>query len=156
MNPGGEVTIAANLVRYQRKGVKRELAAVVEILGVQYGTNLDLNSYYRALSRFDIARDLLDAVGVLDEAATQGDITLDLGRWSRLILKTLESEYIAELTRLQDAEAEGFELPLRDLPDLGDLVAGVRRKVGGRPKDAEPRLSRETATKRTRGHGCRE
>lgn len=135
MNPSGEVTIAANLVRYQRKGVKRELTAVVEILA---------------------ARELLDAVGVLDESATQVDLTLDLGRWPHLILKTLESEYVAELTRLQDAEAEGVEPPLRDLPDLAGLVADIRRKMGGPPRDPEHRLRRQPATKRSRGHGCHE
>lgn len=106
------------------------------------GTNLDLDCYDRALSCFDAARELLDAVGVLDEPATQQDITLVLGRWPRLILKTLESEYLAELTRLQDAAAEGFELPLRDLPDLGALVAEIRRKVGGPPRNAGNRRTR--------------
>ena len=38
--------------------------------------------------------------------------------------------------------AEGFELPSREIPALGALVAEVRKKVGAAP---EPVTSRSTA-----------
>jgi hypothetical protein len=132
VNPGN-VTITANLVPYLRRGVKRELSATLAILATQVDIALDRTTYYNALARFDDARALFDAVGVTDEPE-QVDLELDLSRWPRLLLRALESEYDLEVMRLQDRAAEGFDLSLRELPALGNLVADIRKKVGAAPR----------------------
>ena len=87
MNPSerGEITIAGKLVRFLRSGVKREFAASLEVLAFEVDKNIDRETYYGALARFDAARTLLDAIGVSDEPE-QPDVELDLGRWPRLVL----------------------------------------------------------------------
>jgi hypothetical protein len=150
----GNLTIAAKLVPYLRKGVKRELSATLAILAFQVDTALDPTSYYDALARFDDARALLEAVGVSD-SAQQRELELDLYRWPRLVLEALESEYNVELMRLQDRAAEGFELPSREIPALGALVAEVRKKVGAAPRDSSKESIRQLArrVRRSRDHG---
>jgi hypothetical protein len=130
-NPGN-VTIAAGLVRYLRKGVKRELGEALESLAIQLDTHLhtelDPDRYYKALARFQAAQELLDAVGVT-AAPNPTDLVLDLGRWPRLVLKALELEYDANLVGLESVAADGIELPTRDLPVLADLVTSIRETV---------------------------
>jgi hypothetical protein len=57
--------------------------------------------------------------------------------------------------RLQDRAAEGFELPSREIPALGALVAEVRKKVGAAPRDSSKESIRQLArrVRRSRGHG---
>jgi hypothetical protein len=132
MNPGvnsGQVTVPGDLVRYLRKGVKREFGASLVILGIEVETTVDPTTYHDALARFDAARTLLETIGLADDPR-QPALELDLGHWGRLILKSLESVHAAELVRLQDAAADGFEVPLRDVPALGSLVADIRSKTG--------------------------
>lgn len=152
MNPSatGDVTIAGKLVRFLRSGVKRELAASVAILAIEVDTNIDPETYYGALARFDAARTLLDAIGVSDESEPE-DVELNLGRWPRLVLKALESEHDAELIRLGDADARGYDLPTRDVPALGCLVASIRKKIGAPPRRAQQScLERQIARRRSR------
>ncbi len=66
MNPG-KVTLAANLVKYLRRGVKRELAGMFLILAVHVNTVLDPETYYKALSDLYDAHALLEAVGLTDD-----------------------------------------------------------------------------------------
>jgi len=145
------VTITGKLVRFLRSGVKRELGASVAVLQIELDTNIDRETYYGALARFDAARTLLDAIGVSDKPEPQ-DVELDLGRWPRLVLKALESQYDAELVRLEDAHAGGFDLPTRDVPALGCLVADIREKVGAPPRRERQQsfLERQLARRRTR------
>lgn len=159
MNPSvmGNVTIAGKLVRFLRSGVKREFSASVAILQIQLDTNIDPETYCDALALFDAARTLLDAIGVSDEPEPQ-DVELDLGRWPQLVLKALESQHEAELTRLEDARASGVDLPTRDVPALGCLVADVRKRVGAPPRRGRPQsfLEKQLARRRprrTRGGG---
>lgn len=124
----GNVTIAGKLVPLLRGGVKRELAANLELLAIQLDTTIDPAPYYAALARFDAARTLLDAIGVSDDPA-QLDVELDLGRWPQLVLTALESQHQAELIRLEQAHADECDLPTRDVPALGRLVEEVRKQV---------------------------
>jgi len=127
------ITVAAPLVPYLRRGVKRELSATLALLAFQVDTVLDHQTYYDAFARLDQARALFDTVGVLDDPA-QGDLDVDLDRWPRLVLRALESEYDAEVRRLQDYAAEGvaqgLAISLDELPALGRLVADIRERVG--------------------------
>ncbi len=83
MANAGNVTIAASLVRYLRKGVERELGEALESLAIQLDTHLhtelDPDRYYNALARFRAAQELLDAVGVTAEPHPT-DLVLDLAR----------------------------------------------------------------------------
>jgi hypothetical protein len=123
------VIVAGHLVRYLRREVKQEQAAVVTILQVEFDTVLDSETYRSALDRFDEGRSLFDAIGLTDEDEP-ADLELDLARWPRLVLKTVESAYYAEVRRLQDASAEDRDLPMGDVPALGNLLAEVREKSG--------------------------
>jgi hypothetical protein len=138
MNPD-QASIPGNLVRYLRKGVKREYGASLVILGIEVETTTDLTTYYSARDRFDAARALLETIGLADDAQ-QPAVELDLGRWGRLILKSLESVHAAELVRLQDAAADGFDVPPCDIPALGSLVADIRNKMGIPPRGRRRRL----------------
>jgi hypothetical protein len=138
VNPG-EATIPGNLVRYLRKGVKREFGASLVILGIEVETTVDPKTYRDALACFDAARALLETIGLADDPR-QPALQLDLGRWGRLILKSLESVHAAELMRLQDAAADGFDVPPRDIPALGSLVADIRNKVGTPQRGSHRRL----------------
>jgi len=159
VNPSGRgnVTIAGKLVRFLRNGVKQELSASVAILQVELDTDIDPEIYCDALARFDAARTLLDVIGVSDEPEPQ-DVELDLGRWPQLVLEALRSQLEAELTRLEDARASGVDLPTRDVPALGCLVADLRKRVGAPPRHGREQsfLERQLARRRprrTRGGG---
>jgi hypothetical protein len=127
------VTVTGPLVRYLRRAVKEELAAIVTVLQIELDNDLDPETYRGALAGFAEASSLLDAIGLTDEGKL-ADIELDLARWPRVLLKTLQSVYDAEVQRLQDSAAEGRELPLRDVPALGGLLAEVRKKSGLGPR----------------------
>jgi hypothetical protein len=151
------VTVSGPLLRYLRRGVKQELAAIVTVLQIELDSVLDPETYCSALARFEEGSSLFDAIGLTDEAEPK-DLELDLARWPRLVLKTLESEYDAELMRLQDSAAEGRDLPLRDVPALGSLLAEVREKCGlpPRPRRKQTRLGEATepdGCRRSGGHG---
>jgi hypothetical protein len=156
MNPSenGDITIAGKLVRFLRSGVKRELAASLEMLAFEVDKNVDPETYYGALARFDAARTLLDAIGVSDEPGQQ-DVELDLGRWPRLVLKALESQHDAELIRLEEVPAGELDLSTRDIPALGCLVESVRKKVGTPPRTRPSLPARHLPrrSRRTRGNG---
>jgi hypothetical protein len=123
------VRIAGSLVRYLRNGVKRELSTTLEILTIQLDTTLDPGTYNNALARLYDAQALFEAVGMTEDSEL-ADLVLDLGRWARLALRLLELEYDVELTRLQNATADGVEPPLRDVPALRRLVADIRETLG--------------------------
>lgn len=148
------MTIAGKLVRFLRSGVQRELGASIAILQIELDTTIDPETYYGALARFDAARTLLDAIGVSDEPEPQ-DVELDLGHWPQLVLKALESQLDAELVRLEDARAGGYDLPTRDVPALECLVADVRKKVDAPPRRGhqQPVLERQLARRRARSRG---
>jgi hypothetical protein len=151
----GSVTVAGPLVRYLHRGVQKEMAAIVTVLQVEFDNVLDPETYRSALARFLEGSSLFDAIGLTDEAEP-ADIELDLARWPRLVLKTLQSEYDAEVMRLQDSAAEGRDLPLGDVPALGSLLAEVREKSGlpPRPRRKQTRSGQPTEPcGRTRGEG---
>jgi len=148
------VTIPGNLVSFLRSGVKRELAANVELLAIELDATIDPAPYYVALARFDAARTLFDAIGVSDDPA-QPDVALDLGRWPQLVLAALESQHQAELIRLEQAHAGEFDVPTRDVPALGRLVAEIRKQVAAPPERATSFLGEDLARRirRPRGDG---
>jgi hypothetical protein len=142
-------------VRYLRRRVKQELAAIVTILQIELDTVLDPETYCSALARFEEGRTLFDAIGLTDEPEPAA-LQLDLACWPRLVLKTLQSEYDAEVMRLQDSAAEGRELPLGDVPALGSLLAEVREKSGLPPRPRRKQIRPGQSTEpcgRTRGEG---
>lgn len=141
----GSVIVAGPLVHYLRRAVKQELAAVVTVLQVELDTVLDPETYRGALDRFDEARSLLDMTGLTDEDE-QADLELDLARWPRLVLKTVESVYDAEIRRLQDSAAEDRDLPMGDVPALGNLLAEAREKSGLRARRGRKQTRSAEAT----------
>jgi hypothetical protein len=145
-----DVTIAGSLVRYLRAGVKLQLSAATEILRVELETTApDLSTYGAALARFDEGRALLDLIGFTDQDAP-ADIEVDLYRWPQLVLRSLETEYEGEVTRLQDAVAHGIELPARDMPALESLLAEIRKKTGGAVRGQQLPLERQPESRRRR------
>jgi hypothetical protein len=129
MTDPGTVTIDGALVRYLREGVKRELDGNICDLQAQLETTIDPPTFRSVLACFDESRSLFEFVGFVEES-DQASITVDLSRWPRLVLRALESQHDAEVRRLQDAAAENFMLPLRDVPALGALVSAIREKTG--------------------------
>jgi len=123
------ITIPASLVPYLRRGVQSQLSARVDVLGVLLQDRVDESTYREALIAFDVARALLDAIGVRDDDA-QGDVELDLGASGEFVLKALEAQHRCEVARLEDAHAHGTPIPSREVPELGNLVTEVRRRVG--------------------------
>jgi hypothetical protein len=91
------------------------------------------------VAQFTDACALFDFIGLIDDPE-QADVALDLGRWPLLVLRSFECERDREVRRLQDAVYEGFELPLRDIPALGTLVADIRAKVGAPPRHKRHQL----------------
>jgi hypothetical protein len=126
---GETITVPARLVPYLRRGVQNQLSARVDVLGVALEGRLDERRYREALSAFDAARALLDAIGVREDDA-QDDVELELGASGELVLKALEAQHRCEVARLQDAEAHGMPIPAREVPELGELVTLVRRTAG--------------------------
>jgi hypothetical protein len=153
MEPG-DVTVDGKLQRFLRRGVRRELGAILDILELQVDVGLDPETWPDALARFDDARALLDLIGIVDEP-DQPDLVIDLGRWPRLVLRALETEHDAEVRRLQDAAADGYSLPSRDIPALGILVEDIRQKVGARPRRRRTCMFLETQVARRRNRRAR-
>lgn len=146
------VRIAGSLVPYLRKGVKEELSATLVILTIQLDTTLEPATYSNTLARFYDAQALCEVVGLTEEP-DPADLVLDLGRWGRLVLKLLELEYDAELKRLQNATADGVQLPLRDVPALRRLVADLRDTLGAPSRGDQPWRRIGRRLKRSRGEG---
>jgi hypothetical protein len=159
MTDPGTVTIDGALVRYLREGVKRELDANICDLQAQLETTIDPPAFRSALACLDESRSLFEFVGFVEEA-DQASLTVDLSRWPRLVLRALESQHDAEVRRLQDAAAENFMLPLRDVPALGALVGAIREKTGVPPRlrdqrreDSVLRRLARIRIRRRRGNG---
>jgi hypothetical protein len=121
------ITIPANLVKYRRSGVRNELAARVAVLTVILGRPLDAETYDEAIGDFDVARSLLEMVGLTDE---KSPIDLNLHDSPLLVLKALEHEHQFEVQRLQDAKIDRLQLPELDVAVLGSFVATLRRELG--------------------------
>jgi hypothetical protein len=120
--------IEAGLVRYLRKGALRQMAAALEVLNVEVTQDQpDPDVYGRAVARFDEARALFDVIG-LTGSGGERDIELDVGPWHALLAKALKTQYTIEVSRLEDAAADGVQLDPRDVPALGKLVAALREK----------------------------
>jgi hypothetical protein len=139
VNPG-QARVPGEMVRYVRKGVKREFGASLVVLGIEVETTVDLETCEAALDRFEAVRTLLWEIGLADDPQ-QPDFEFDLlGRWGMLVLKSLESVHAAELMRLQDAATDGIDLPQRDIEALGSLIADLRSKID--PASRSTRWSR--------------
>lgn len=120
--------IEGGLVPYLRKGALRQMAAALEVLNVEVTQDEpDPDVYGRALARFDEARALFDVIG-LSESGGERDIELDVGPWHALLAKALKTQYSIEVSRLEDAAADGVQLDQRHVPALGKLVAELRER----------------------------
>jgi hypothetical protein len=150
------VTIPAELLRYLRLGLQRQLSARVDTLAVALEGRIDEPRYREALYDFDDARSLLDAIGVGGHDR-QDDVELDLSESGELVLKALESQHRFEVTRLEDAAAHGVPIPEREVPQLGRLVADVRKRVsvseGARRTDSMLESRGALGVCRSRDHG---
>jgi hypothetical protein len=143
------VTVAGNLLHYLRSGLKREIGAVLTNLQVEVEHTLEPQNWKRGVAQLTDACALFEFIGLTDDSE-QADLALDLGRWPLLVLRSFECEHDREVGRLQDAAYEGFELPLRDVPALGTLVAEIRKKVEAPPphKRHQLFLERQLAQRR--------
>lgn len=146
------VTIPPKVVRYMRRGAQDELShslAIYEI--VIHSSSVDPRMYEAAGARLDDAKSLFEAIGVAADPK-QGAVVLNLDRWPRLLLRVLEEQHDAEIRRLQDAAADGIDLPLREVPVLWVLAADIRKKLGLPPRRKNKRsfLERSLASRRRR------
>ncbi len=150
------ITIPAKLVPYLRRGVQAQLGARMETLAVALEGQIDESRYQEAIDEFDAARALLDAIGVSDRDA-QSDLELDLSASGVLVLKALETQHRIEVARVEDAHAAGVPIPPREVPELGRLLAEVRREVSASEalRRADSLLESRGALKvcRSRDHG---
>jgi len=154
----GTVTVAANLVRHLRAGVKREISASLSVLQVEMDIeNTDPAVYKGARGRYESATALFDVIGVADDP-DQSDIELALVPWTRELFRALESQLDSERMRLERAEEQGLSLTRKDLPGLAELVEEVRRRTG-QPSRGErdvsylERQQRRLPRRRQRGDG---
>lgn len=146
------ITIPGKVVKYVRRGAKAELGHSLAIYEIAiHSDRIDPKAYAIAAARLDAARSLFEAVGPSDDPR-QEDIQLDLRRWPRLLLRVLDEQLDAEVRRLQDAAAEGFELPVREVPALRALTAEVRKRTGAPPRRRRSHsfLERSRAKRRRR------
>jgi hypothetical protein len=148
------ILIPGNLVPQLREGVQSKLGSALSILTLAVEGRFDATAYQDALGDFDVARALLDEVGLTDEDPPQ-DLQLDLSKSPELVLKALERQHRREVERLQDAAADGVPIPPREVPALGSLVAEVRRTIGAPRRTArtESFLERHYARRRRRIRG---
>ncbi len=123
------IIIPGPLVSYLRAGLKREISSRLAILQVEIDTELDPETYSAALARLWPATALFELIGLQDRS-NQPDVEVDLGSSARLLLKALESQHRIEVQRLQDAVADGIQLPEGHVPVLGALVSLVRKESG--------------------------
>lgn len=130
-----EITIAAPLVRFLRRGLKRKLAATASTLYVQLEVHIIAKEWKETLTSFTDGCELLAKVGVSDETEPH-DLTLDLDRWGALILRSLEGEYRDGKARIEDAQKAGYNPALigKDIPALGELLRDIRKRTGMRPR----------------------
>lgn len=109
-------------MRYLRKGARREMAAALEVIQVELTQDvIDPSIYARALARYDETRALLDIIG-LNSTGRDGDSELE-ARWRSLIVKLLKTQHSVEVSRLDDAAAQGLQLAPGDIPVLGELLS---------------------------------
>lgn len=150
----GSVRIEAQLVPFLREGVMGELSAVLEILAYQIDVVFDRDAFEDALARFDEARTLLEAIGVSEQAEPEA-VELDLARWPRVLLAALESEYEAQIRRLQDRATEGLPTSSPQLPALEALTVDIRKRLGAPAAGAPDQPAQERGPlrhlRRTRG-----
>lgn len=147
------VTVEKGLVRYLRAGVKHEMGANVLDLQVQLDKKeIEPPIFEAILACFDDSRALFETVGFTEDPSA-ADLEIDITRWPRLVLRVLETQYAAERMRLDDALADRYPIPERDVPALGELVAEIRR-VTGAPRKTRPRyttfLERQLAKRKNR------
>jgi hypothetical protein len=117
-----------------RRGTQDELShslAIYEI--VIHSRSVDPKMYEAAAARLDDAKSLFEAIGVSTDPK-HGAVALNLDRWPRLLLRVVEEQHDAEIRRLQDAAADGIDLPLRDVPVLLVISADIRKKLGLPPR----------------------
>ncbi len=134
MTGAGTVTVDKRLVRYLRNGVKQEMgASVFEILMQLDKQAVDPSMFRAVLACFDDSRSLFECVGFVEECPAK-DLVIDLTRWPSLVLRVLEAQYSIERARIDDARAAKIPIPDRDVPQLGVLVAEIRRKTGASRK----------------------
>lgn len=155
----GVIAIPANVVKYVRRGARDEVGHNLSVLEIViHADTIDPKTYGAVAARLDAARSLFEEVGISDDPK-QADIELDLRRWPRLLLRVLEDQHDAEVHRLQDAAAEGFKLPLRDVPALRALADEVRKRTGAPPSAGrtqsliERSLAAPRRWRRPRDHG---
>jgi len=153
--PGGSLPVSslrvkADLVRYLRAGVRREMAEAAGVLQVELEGAGDQSVYESALARFDLTRDLLDLIGSLDRPLER-DLTVDLTRYRGLLVEVLRAQYVLERMRLQDAAASGLPILSQDLLALKELLGELQAQ----PEPPAPHHRDLLSGRPERRPGCR-
>lgn len=145
--PPTAIKMPGCVVRYLRRGLLLHTSSILTTLNIEViAEPSDPVLLRRELARLDETRALLDIIG-LANAVYERDVELDISLWPRLILNALCSQHQKEVERLQDAAADGIELPARDVPALGVVVAEVRNAIDLSPH--RPMLRRARTRRRS-------
>jgi hypothetical protein len=125
----GAITVPAGLVQYLRRGLLFNLGLAAEQLSfLSMRAKVGDGDYRMALQALDVARLLLDKIGV-SESGAQGDIEVDRAEDLVLVFKILKSQHLTQVQRLQDAAAEGLALPSDSIQALGMLVVALEERL---------------------------
>jgi hypothetical protein len=134
------ITVPARFVRHLRRRLRIQMGFAAEhlaMLTLQLDDRLTLEAYEAAFRTLDGARALLAAIGIVEHGHQQ-DVELDASEYPYLVLAAFESEYQAEMDRLEEVTANGAVLPAgevgRDEHHLHgyarEASAGQHRSVG--------------------------
>jgi hypothetical protein len=127
------ITVPARFVRHLRRRLRIQMGFAAEhlaMLTLQLDDRLTQEAYEAAFRTLDGARALLAGIGIVEDA-NQEDVELDASEYPYLVLAAFESEYQAEMDRLEEVEANGAELPADQVEALGKFAAAVRRQLAG-------------------------
>lgn len=135
---GATIMLSSALVRHLRKGLLLEMACAAEHLSIltREGTLTHQWLYDCALWRIDATSAMLKKTGLF-ESVSQDASELRSNDYPYLVFKVLESRHQAEVTRAQDAQAEG-SLQRKEIDHaLGELVVRLAEQMRSTAKVKE-------------------
>jgi hypothetical protein len=141
------ITIPAHLVKYLRCGIINHLKWCIAVLDTRLSDDIDERALQLAFAELSDTWQLFDTAGATTISSTE-DLVLPAKRWDLRIVRALEAQYASERTRIEDARAQGFPIPARDVPELHRFVVDLRRRLG---LPARPLQERRSRGQRNRG-----
>lgn len=122
-----KVVVPAGIVPFLCRGLRAEFGHAADRIG-KYMLDFDdsMDDYEPSLKIFDAARRLREKLETtLDEPQ---DVELDLGDGAPVVIKSLESQFAAELIRQEERELYGHanEVSFENVIALGDFILDLR------------------------------